>query len=134
MRVCVVTTSYPRSATDVAGAFVAAQVEALRRAGVEVDVVSPADVRHYGIAYGDGIAQNLRAKPWLALLLPVFLGSLAAAARRKARSADVVHAHWIPSAVAALATGKPFVLQVWGTDVELARRASRLARPLVRRA
>ena len=30
--------------------------------------------------------------------------------------------------------GKPFVLQVWGTDVELARRAPWLVRPLVRRA
>jgi glycosyltransferase involved in cell wall biosynthesis len=134
MRVCVVTTSYPRSATDVSGAFVAAQVEALRRAGVEVDVVSPADTRHFGIAYGDGIAQNLRAKPWLVLLLPFFLGSLARVARRKARSAGVVHAHWIPSALAGLATGKPLVLQVWGTDVELATRTPRLVRPIVRRA
>ena len=46
-------------------------------AGVDVDVVSPADVRHFGIAYGDGIVQNLRARPWLVLLLPLFLGSLA---------------------------------------------------------
>jgi len=45
-----------------------------------------------------------------------------------------VHAHWIPSGIAALATGKPYVLQVWGTDVELARRARWLVRPLVRRA
>ena len=30
--------------------------------------------------------------------------------------------------------GKPFVVQVWGTDVELARRAPRLARMLLRRA
>jgi glycosyltransferase involved in cell wall biosynthesis len=43
-----------------------------------------------------------------------------------------VHAHWIPSAVAARAAGKPYVLQVWGTDVELARRAPALVRPLVR--
>ena len=33
LRVCVVTTSYPRSAGDVAGVFVAAQVERLRAAG-----------------------------------------------------------------------------------------------------
>ena len=45
-----------------------------------------------------------------------------------------MHAHWIPSAVPALATGKPYVLQVWGTDVELARRAPALVRPLIRRA
>ena len=134
MRVCVLTTSYPRSPGDAAGAFVAEQVERLRAAGVEVDVVSPAVFRHFGIAYGDGIAQNLRARPWLLAALPLFLASYARAARRTARRADVVHAHWIPSALAAVATGKPFALQVWGTDVELARRAPRFARPLVRRA
>ena len=122
MRVCVLTTSYPRSEADVAGRFVAEAVEQLRAAGVEVDVVSPASFRHFGIAYGDGIVQNLRARPWLVLLLPAFMVAFARAARRAARDADVVHAHWIPSGFAALATGKPFVLQVWGTDVELARR------------
>jgi glycosyltransferase involved in cell wall biosynthesis len=134
VRVCVLSTSYPRSPGDVAGIFVADAVDALRARGVEVDVVSPADFRHFGIAYGGGIAQNLRAKPRLALALPLFLLAYARAARRAARSADVVHAHWLPSGIAALATGKPFVLQVWGTDVELARRAPWLARPVLRRA
>lgn len=134
MRVCVLTTSYPRSPGDVAGAFVADQVEHLRAAGIDVDVVSPASVRHFGLAYGDGILQNLRARPWLVGAVPLFLVAYARAARRGARSADIVHAHWIPSGLAALATGKPFVLQVWGTDVEVARRAPRLFRPLVRRA
>jgi glycosyltransferase involved in cell wall biosynthesis len=45
-----------------------------------------------------------------------------------------VHAHWIPSAFVARATGKPYVLQVWGTDVELARRMPALVRPVVRAA
>jgi glycosyltransferase involved in cell wall biosynthesis len=134
VRVCVVTTSYPRSPADVAGVFVAEQVAALRAAGVGVEVVSPASVRHYGIAYGDGIVQNLRSRPWLLAALPLFLFGFARAARRAARGADVVHAHWLPSALPALATGKPLLLQLWGTDVELARRAPRLARPLVRRA
>ncbi len=66
--------------------------------------------------------------------VPLFLGSFALAARPSLEAADVVHAHWIPSALPALATRKPFVLQVWGTDVELARRAPRLVRPLLRRA
>jgi glycosyltransferase involved in cell wall biosynthesis len=134
MRVCVLTTSYPRFASDVAGAFVADQVEQLRAAGIEVDVVSPATVRHFGLAYGNGILQNLRARPWLLAAVPLFLASFARAARRTARGADLVHAHWLPSGIAALATGRPFVLQVWGTDVELARRAPRLARPLIARA
>ena len=47
---------------------------------------------------------------------------------------DLVHAHWLPSALAALATRKPFVLQLWGSDAELGLRAPFLFRPLVRRA
>jgi glycosyltransferase involved in cell wall biosynthesis len=134
LRVCVLTTSYPRSPGDTAGVFVAESVEHLRAAGVEVAVVSPADFRHFGIAYGDGIVQNLKARPWLILLLPLFALGFARAARRGAACADIVHAHWIPSALAALATRKPFVLQVWGTDVELARRVPWLTAPLFGRA
>ncbi len=95
-------------------------------------VVSPASFRHFGIAYGDGIANNLRARPWKVLLLPLFLLSFARAARRAARDADVVHAHWLPSGVAGLATRKPLVVQLWGTDVELAKRLPWLFRPVLR--
>ena len=134
MKVCVLTTSYPRHPGDVAGRFVEEAVEHLREAGVEVSVVSPASFRHFGIAYGDGIANNLRARPWKALLLPLFLLSFARAARRAARDADVVHAHWLPSGIAGLATRKPLVVQLWGTDVELARRLPWVSRPVLRRA
>jgi glycosyltransferase involved in cell wall biosynthesis len=132
MKVVVLTTSYPTPSNPVAGNFVASSVDAARGAGVEVDVVSPATFPHFGIALGSGIAQNLRAAPWKLALVPLFLAAFSAAARRAARDADLVHAHWIPSAIAARATGKPYVLQVWGTDVELARRAPTLVRPLVR--
>ena len=134
MKVCVLTTSYPRDADDVAGNFVRDAVEALREAGVDVRVVSPASFRHYGIAYGDGIVNNLRRSPWKMLLMPLFLLSFALAARRASRDADVVHAHWLPSALPAIATGKPIVLQLWGSDVALARRVRPLAGWLVRRA
>jgi glycosyltransferase involved in cell wall biosynthesis len=134
VRVVVLTTSYPRHAGDVAGTFVRDGVEALRAAGLEVVVVSPASFRHYGIAYGDGIVNNLRAAPWKVLAMPLFLFAYARAARRGARGADLVHAHWLPSAIPALATGKPFVLQLWGSDVVLAGHFRPLARRLVRRA
>lgn len=144
MRVVVLTTSYPRSAADVAGGFVRDAVERLRAAGIEIEVVSPASFRHFGLAYGSGIVGNLRAAPWKLLLVPAFLASFVLAARRAARGdsvgpglakpADLVHAHWLVSALPALATGRPLVLQLWGTDVELARRVPWLARPLVRRA
>lgn len=134
MRVTVLTTSYPRDEADIAGAFVRDAVDHLRSAGVEVRVVSPTEFRHFGIAYGDGIAANVRASPARAALLPAFLASYSRAARRVASGADLVHAHWLPSGFAAAATGRPYVLQAWGTDVELARRAPALFRPVVRRA
>jgi glycosyltransferase involved in cell wall biosynthesis len=134
VRVVVLTTSYPRTEDDVAGAFVRDAVEALRAEGVQVEVVSPASFRHFGIAYGAGVMGNLRRRPWLALAVPLFFVAYARAARHAARDADLVHAHWLPSALPALAARRPFLLQLWGTDVELARRARRLARPLVRRA
>ena len=134
MKVVVLTTSYPRGPGDVAGLFVADQVEHIRERGVDVRVVSPASFRHYGIAYGSGVAGNLRRKPYLALALPLMLAGFTRAARRAAADADLVHAHWLPSGVVAMATGKPFVVQVWGTDIELARRAPSLAQRVLRRA
>jgi glycosyltransferase involved in cell wall biosynthesis len=134
VKVVVLTTSYPRHELDVAGLFVRDAVEGVRASGLEVEVVSPASFRHYGIAYGHGIAGNLRRRPWLAFLLPAFLVAYARAARRATRDADLVHAHWLPSGLVALATGKPYIIQVWGTDVELARRVPRLFRPILRRA
>jgi glycosyltransferase involved in cell wall biosynthesis len=134
MRVLVLTTSYPRGPGDVAGLFIADAVERLRERGVEVEVVSPADFPHFGLAYGSGIVGNLRRRPWLTLLLPAFLLSFAVAAARAARGTDLIHAHWLPSAAVALLTRKPVVAQVWGTDVELARRVPWLARVVLRRA
>jgi glycosyltransferase involved in cell wall biosynthesis len=134
VKVIVLTTSYPRGADDVAGAFVREAVEHLREAGVQIQVVSPASFRHYGLAYGHGIVGNIRRSPWKAPLLPLFLASYSIAARRATRDADLVHAHWLPSALPAITTRTPFVLQLWGTDVELAARARWAARKLVGRA
>jgi L-malate glycosyltransferase len=131
VKVTVLTTSYPRDERDVAGRFVAEAVDGVRALGVDVNVVSPASFQHFGIAYGGGIAQNLRGAPWKLGLVPAFLGAYARAARAASRDADLVHAHWIPSALAARATGKPYVVQVWGTDVELARRLPQVVRPLL---
>jgi glycosyltransferase involved in cell wall biosynthesis len=132
MKVVVLATSYPTPSNEMAGDFVAASVAAARAAGVDIDVVSPGSFPHFGVALGAGIAQNLRRAPWKLALVPPFLASFSLAARRAASDADLVHAHWIPSALAARATGKPYVLQVWGTDVALAHRAPKIVRPLVR--
>lgn len=134
MKAVVVTTSYPRGPGDVAGAFVRDAVEALRAEGVEIEVVSPATCRHFGLAYGDGITNNLRRRPWLAIMLPLFAVSLALGVWRSARRADIVWAHWLPTVVPALAARRPVALQVWGSDLALARRAPAVARWFARRA
>jgi glycosyltransferase involved in cell wall biosynthesis len=134
LKVTVLTTSFPRHAEDTVGRFIADAVERLRTAGVEVEVVSPAGFRHFGIAYGHGVMGNLRRQAWRWALLPAFLSNFARAARRAAVDADLVHAHWLPAGAVAATTGKPFLVQLWGSDVELARRSPRLARRIVRRA
>ncbi len=134
MRVLVLTTSYPRRPEEAAGRFIADAVEHLRAAGIEAEVVSPASFRHFGIAYGHGIVGNLRRNPLRVLALPAMLVSYARAARRAARSAELVHAHWLVSGAIAVLCGKPFVVQLWGTDTVLAARVRPLARAILRRA
>jgi glycosyltransferase involved in cell wall biosynthesis len=130
MRVAVLTTSYPRYPGDVVGRFVADAVEHVRRRGVDVEVVGPEQFRGFGLTYGHGVVGNLRRRPWLGLLVPALLAGFVRAARRV--EADLLHAHWLPSGWVAARTGRPYVVQVWGTDVELARRAPRLARSVLR--
>jgi glycosyltransferase involved in cell wall biosynthesis len=134
VRVAVLTTSYPRFQGDAAGRFIADAVEHLRARGVEIDVVAPTRFHHFGLAYGSGMAGNIRQRPLRAFLLPAMLSSFRHAARRVARTADLVHAHWLGAGAVAATLGKPYVVQVWGTDVEFARRVPWLARPVVRRA
>jgi glycosyltransferase involved in cell wall biosynthesis len=130
MKVGVLTTSYPRFPGDPAGHFVADAVEHLRARGLDVAVVGPQQFHTYGLAYGHGVLGNLRRRPWLALFVPPLLASFVRAARRV--EADLLHAHWLSAGWVAARTGKPYVVQVWGTDIELARRAPRLVRGTLR--
>jgi len=132
LKILVLTTSYPRGPEDAAGRFVADAIEHVRARGVEVEVVSPASFRDFGLAYGHGIVGNIRARPWRLLLVPAFLWSFRRAAA--SRDCDLVHAHWLAAGAVAATLRKPFVVQVWGTDVEFARRVPWLARPILRRA
>jgi glycosyltransferase involved in cell wall biosynthesis len=132
MRVGVLTTSYPRGPGDAAGRFVADAVERVRARGVGVDVIGPEQFRNFGITYGHGVLGNLRRRPWLGLLVPALLASFVRAARRA--DVDLLHAHWIPAGWVALQARKPYVVQVWGTDVELAMHVPRVARKVLGRA
>ncbi len=109
MRVAVFTTSYPRGEGDFAGRFVADLVERLRERGIQVSVVGPQDFRGFG---REGVAAGFRRRPWLA---PVVLASMGRALRTAARDADVVHAHWLASALVAASARKPVVLTLHGS-------------------
>jgi glycosyltransferase involved in cell wall biosynthesis len=83
------------------------------------------------LAYA-GEMHRRAASPAGAVALAGLLGAGALAARRAARGADLVHAHWwFPAGVQALAarTGLPLVTTLHGTDVRLAstRPAARAA-------
>jgi glycosyltransferase involved in cell wall biosynthesis len=134
MKVLVLTTSYPRFEGDPTVNFLREAVECLRERGLEVDVVSPASFRHYGIAYGAGVMGNLRRAPWRGLFVPAMLRNFRNAAREKAAEADLLDVHWLPNGLVAASLKRPFVLHVHGTDAEVARRAPWLARRVLRRA
>ncbi len=129
MRVVVLTTSYPRPGAEHAGRFVADAVEHLRAAGIEMDVLAPGGYRDFGLAGPDGIMAAARRRPWAP---PLLLGSMARAARAASKRADLVHAHWLPTASAALFARVPYVVTLHGSDVALARRSPRFARRVLR--
>lgn len=157
------TTAFPRFGGDLAGNFVFFFCRELRRRGQRVVVVTPhtpgapvdetmegIDVRRFRylhppslqrVGYLGGTLTNLR-ESWLARLgLPLYALGFWLSARRLARQCRILHAHWIPCALAALASAPsgrrpPVVVSVWGSDVRLLRLPvlGRLALRLLRRA
>lgn len=117
-RVLVMASTFPRHAGDTTPPFVLRLCQAMQRAGWESLVLAPhaaglateevlegvacrrfryAPAALEKLAYGGGMLANVRAMPWLWLVLPFYLlGLFLAAARllRRERIA-VLHAHWI---------------------------------------
>lgn len=145
MKVCMLTTSFPRFAGDYAGNFVHALATEIRNEGVEVVVVAPGEAgvpkrefqdgltvhrftymvpeRWQRIAYLGGIPSNLRSYPFAWVQLPLFCLSFFVQGLRSCRDCDVIHAHWIFSGLVGLLVAviyrKPIVLTVHGSDVNL---------------
>ena len=73
------------------------------------------------LAYGTGIVKNIFKNPLKVFLLPFFFAAFSAKIFSEAKACDVIHAQWLPSAIAALPAKillkKPVVLTVHGTDV-----------------
>jgi len=155
MRIAFITTTYPRTATDPQGHFIARMAEGIAALGVDVSVRAPHEagaaeyeVRngvtvhrfHYAsdanerVAYGSGIVSNMVREPRALLAFPGFVRALRKAAREAAREVDLLHVHWSQIAYVAGAgsLGVPMVLTVHGSDVQLACKrpfARTLSRP-----
>ena len=143
MKVCCLTTSYPRCPGDFAGVFTFWLHRELVKRGVEVHVIAPgADglkaeeiwegvhihrFRYFfprslqRVAYGAGVLANLRKDPWAWIGLPTFLLSFFLTTLRIGRKCDLLHCFWSPTAVIALPlgklAGKGTVLTVLGSDI-----------------
>ena len=145
MRVCMLTTSFPRFQGDFAGIFIFELAQKLIDHGVRVDVVAP----HTGgsarrevmegisvtrfmymlpaklqqVAYGGGIPSKLGKSVLTVLLIPPFIISFLTKSLLTARHCDIIHAHWTFAGLIGLFVGRlyhrPVVLTVHGSDLNL---------------
>jgi glycosyltransferase involved in cell wall biosynthesis len=125
VRIGVVTTSYPRRPGDPAGSFVAAHVEAMRALGHAVDVIGAHQIAST-LFDGHGAPEQLeRGRGYLRGAL--FTARLTAAVTRRARDWDLIVAHWLVPALAALPARRPLLAIAHGGDVHTLRRLHLLA-------
>lgn len=142
MKVCMLTTSFPRWPGDLSGSFIESLSKSLVKRGVGINVVAPGHreaparesrpgmsitrfryaipARLQVVAYGGGIPHKLRTSNLARFELPQFIASMFRAALAVACGCDLVHAHWIPTGVVASLVSKrlgiPMVLTVHGSD------------------
>ncbi len=142
MRICMVTSSYPRYPGDYAGSTLRSMSVAIAGRGHSVDVVAPYDplgdgpdddgvrVHRFRYAPTDGLClaghgrsleADVRLRPIVPYLMPGYSVAclLAILRQHRRRHYDVLHAHWgIPSgsiaAVSSYLTGLPLIVTLHG--------------------
>lgn len=160
-RTLVVTSTFPQWDADPRGAFLRRYWEERVRAGLDVvevlaprtawcrgELDTPLRLTRFGyapkawstVSGQHGILENVRARPWRALLLPPLLGGMAAAVARRvaAGTCERVVAHMmIPCGVVVAAVagraGVPFEIYGHGTDVDVLLAAPSVVRRQVER-
>lgn len=155
MRICVLSTSYPRSESDDAGIFIKRLVEAYSKDDLGGLVIVPFDEKEaprskvgnfeirrfkYGLffrgrlAFGAGIMPNLRRNPLLFFQIPLFLLGFTYHAFTNRKRCDVIQTNWAITACSAwlnyILCRKPYIVTLRGEDMRLLRR--RLVRWMMR--
>ncbi len=137
MKICIVTTSFLRFPDDSFSIYIYRFALALVESGIEVIVVAPADhntkdreiindikierFRYFfpkklqKLAYGkSGIPGNLKSSFLAWLQIPFFLTAFSFKILKVCKQCDIVHAHWLPSALVSfipkILLGIPLVL------------------------
>jgi glycosyltransferase involved in cell wall biosynthesis len=164
MRICFLTTSYPRWPGDPSGPFVEALADKLAaNHGCELTVIAPHSpgspsverrgrlvIRRFryavpgrtgSLCYDGGIPAALRLRPWTVLQVPGLLGAMLRAAVAAASQNDLIHCHWTICGFVGLQARsvhrRPVVVTTHGSDVSLAESwpgLQMLNRHVVRRA
>jgi len=146
LKICMLTSSFPRFKGDPAGIFIYELCSALSRRDVDIEVVCPHDNgyrtrerwgrisihrypyffprRHQTLCYGAGILKNINRNGLAPVQLPFFLvmGALYSFLIAREKQADLIHAHWsLPQGLMGIAGGRlsgiPCVTTVHGSDV-----------------
>jgi glycosyltransferase involved in cell wall biosynthesis len=147
LRILHLTTSFPSGLDDAAGPFILRLIEALKKAGTQCRVLTPASTSPSTWPDADkvcrfryapwscqrlaqqpgGIPVALAGQPWLYGLLPLFLASMALSLIRLARQHDIIHAHWsICGALAVLTQPihqRPVITTLRGSDINYAKKS-----------
>ena len=147
MRVLMVSTSYPRDASDWRGIFIRHLAAALaRRADIQLDLWAPpgelpvavnaVTLPHEAewlarLMAAGGISHLLRNWRWSTLFAPVTLLRMLRAAYRREGAMDVYHINWLQCALSLPDNRVPALISVLGNDMKLLRLP--LMRSLLRR-
>jgi glycosyltransferase involved in cell wall biosynthesis len=153
MKVCMITSSYPRFPGDGTAPFVQSIAEHVARQGHEVHVLAPYDpavreresgptpvtVHRFKYVWADALClvgharsleRDIRMKRVVYLLTPLYLlfGCLSLARLNRQHGFDVLHAHWLlPNGFLALlfakAWGLPLIVSLHGSDVYVAEKS-----------
>lgn len=143
MKVCMITTSYPRNVDDYAGIFIHNLAKKLVRNGTSVSIVAPHDVstknhefidgieifrfkywfskKRQRVAYGDGMPHNLSRSFFPRIQFFFFLFFFFFKGLKVAKKCDIIHAHFLLSGFIGMSIKyllrKPLVTTVHGSDI-----------------
>lgn len=143
MKVCMLTTAYPRHEKDWVNPFIGNYAKELVKEGIEVTVITSSDkgikshqkingvdVRRFSyffprsmqkLTYKGGMMESFKESIIAKVQMPLFLTSFLFKSIIHGRKADVIHAHWALSGLVAVIMKKiyhkPVILSVWGADL-----------------